>query len=45
MKPKTKEELIDRIQRFWATVDAVQCTRYIQQLWKVIELDGDATRY
>ena len=49
VKPKTKEELIDGIQRFWATVDAVKRTKYIRHLRKVmpkvIELGGDATGY
>ena len=49
MKPKTKEELICGIQRFWATVDAAKCTKYIRHLRKVIpkviELGGEATGY
>ena len=28
VKPSNKEELIDGIRRFWATVDAEKCTRY-----------------
>ena len=49
VKPKVKQELIDGIQEFWATVDIAKCTRYIRHLRKVIprviELDGAATGY
>ena len=49
VKPKVKQELIDGIQEFWATVDIDKCTRYIWHLRKVIprviELDGAATGY
>ena len=49
VKPKVKQELIDGIQEFWATVDIDKCTRYIRHLRKVIprviELDGAATGY
>ena len=49
VKPKVKQELIDGIQEFWATVDIGKCTRYIRHLRKVIprviELVGGATGY
>lgn len=49
IKPKTKEELVDGILKFWATVDTAKCCKYIGHLKKVIprviELQGDATGY
>ena len=36
IKPRTKEELVDGITRFWATVDVHKCTKYINHLRKVI---------
>ena len=49
VKPTTKEELVEGIQRFWETVDVQKCTRYIRHLRKVlpriVELGGDATGY
>ena len=49
VKPKIKQELIDGIEQFWATVDVAKCTRYIRHLRKVIpkviELQGAATGY
>ena len=49
VKPKIKQELIDGIQEFWATVDVPKCTKYIRHLRKVIprviELEGAATGY
>ena len=49
VKPKTKEELIDGIERYWKTVNKEKCARYIRHLWKVIprviELNGNATGY
>ena len=49
IKPKVKEELIERIKTFWDTADAQKCTKYIRHLRKVIprviELYGDATIY
>ena len=49
VKPTTKQELIDGIIAFWATVDVAKCTRYIRHLKKVIprviELNGAATGY
>lgn len=49
VKPKTKDELIQGIQRFWATVDEAKCLKYIGHLRKVIpkviEVEGAATGY
>ena len=49
VKPDNKQELMDGIQEFWATVDIVKCTKYIRHLRKVIPcviaLDGAATGY
>lgn len=49
VKPSTKDELVDGILRFWATVDIQKCQRYIRHLKNVlseiIELKGDATGY
>ncbi len=49
VKPHTKQELIDGIQQFWATVTVAKCAKYINHLKKVIprviELDGAATGY
>ncbi len=49
MKPRTKQELIDGIERFWNTVDVPKCTKYILHLRKVIpkviECDSAATGY
>ena len=36
IKPRTKEELVDGITRFWATVYVHKCTKYINHLRKVI---------
>ena len=48
-KPRNKEELLQAIQEFWATVTPEKCNRYIGHLKKVIpkviELNGDATGY
>ena len=35
-KPKTKDELVDGISNFWATVDANKCRKYIGHLRKVL---------
>ena len=43
VKPRVKQEPIDGIQEFWATVDVPKCTVYIRHLRKVIELEGAAT--
>ena len=49
VKPTTKDQLVNGIKRFWATVDTHKCKKYIDHLNKVIprviELDGDATGY
>lgn len=49
IKPKNKQELMDRILAFWNTVDVAKCTKYIRHLRKVvprvIELNGAATGY
>ena len=38
-KPRTKEELINRIERFWSErVDAENCTKYIGHLHKVLPI-------
>ena len=48
-KPKTKEELVAGIIRFWDTVTVEKCKKYLNHLKKVIprviELNGDATDY
>ena len=36
IKPRTKEELVVGIQRFWDGVTAEKCTRYIRHLRRVI---------
>ena len=49
VKPTTKQELIDGIKQFWATVDSCKCTKYIRHLRKVIpkviEVKGEPTGY
>ena len=49
VKPKHKEELVEGIKTFWATVNIAKCKMYIGHLRKVIpkviELKGDATGY
>ena len=49
VKPKYKAELVEGIKRFWLTVDATKCQKYIRHLRKVIsriiELNGNATGY
>ena len=49
VKPHTKQELVDGIKEFWATVTVENCSRYINNLCKVvpkiIELNGAATGY
>ena len=49
VKPKTKDELVNGILAFWATVDVAKCRKYIRHLKKVIprviELEGQATGY
>jgi len=49
VKPRTKDALVDGIQRFWQSVDKNKCHKYIRHLRKVlpkiIELNGAATGY
>ena len=49
VKPKSKDELVEGIIKFWKTVDVAKCTKYIRHLRKVlpkvIELNGNATGY
>ena len=49
VKPKNKAELVEVIKRFWLTVDATKCQKYIRHLRKVIpgiiEVNGNATGY
>lgn len=49
VKPTNKWELVDGIEKFWATVDKQKCVKYIRHLRKVvpkvIEVGGDATGY
>ena len=46
IKPANKDELVQGIQQFWATVDVQKCRRYIGHLRRVlphiVELNGDA---
>lgn len=49
VKPKTKEELVAGIIKFWDTVTVEKCIKYVNHLKKVIpkvvELNGNATGY
>ena len=49
IKPKSKQELIDGIERFWTTVTSEKCCRYINHIQKVlpkvVENSGNATGY
>lgn len=49
VKPKNKQELVDGIVEFWASVDVYKCRRYINHLKKVlpkvIEVRGEPTGY
>ena len=49
VKPKTKDELINGILQYWATVTAAKCQRYISHLNKVIpeiiRVEGEATGF
>ncbi len=49
VKPRTKNELVERIKMFWQTMDINKCDKYIRHLRKVlpriIELNGAATGY
>ena len=46
---RTKSQLVEGIQVFWATVSSEKCTTYIRHLNKVllklIEMKGEATGY
>ena len=48
-KSRNKEELLQGIHSFWATVTPEKCCRYIEHLRKVmpkvIEVNGEATGY
>ena len=48
-KPRIKQQLVDGIKHFWATVTVEKCTRYVCHLRKVIpkviELEGAATGF
>ena len=44
VKPTTKQQLVQGIQQFWATVDIVKCRKYIGHLRKVLpRMNGHAT--
>ncbi len=49
VKPRTKDELIGGILKFWETVDVAKCQKYIGHLRKVvprvIELNGGPNGY
>ena len=49
VKPKNKQELVERILQFWDTVDIPRCKKYINHLRKVvpnvIEKKGGPTGY
>ena len=49
VKPKTKQELVKGIEKFWGRVTVEKCNKYINHLRKVIprviELEGHATGY
>ena len=49
IKPANKDELVQGIQQFWATVDVQKCRGYIGHLRRVlpriVELNGDATGF
>ena len=51
VKPRSKQELIDGIKKFWRkNVDALKCARYIDHVFykaipAVVELRGAATKY
>ena len=48
-KPRTKDELVEGIKEFWATVDVAKCNCYIRHLRKVIpaviQVNGEPTGY
>jgi transposase len=49
VKPRTKEELISGITKFWDTVDVAKCRKYIGHIHRVIpvviEQKGQATGF
>ena len=49
VRPTTKQQLIDGIKQFWATVGSQKCPKYIHHLSKVIpkviEVQGEPTGY
>ena len=49
VKPTTKSQLVTGLTRFWNTVDAQKCNKYINHLYKVlpkvVSVDGAATGY
>jgi len=49
VKPRNKQELVNGITYFWATIDVHKCCRYIDHLKKVlpkvIEKGGATTGY
>ena len=49
IKPANKDELVQGIQQFWATVDVQKCRRYIGHLRRVlpriVKLNGDTTGF
>ena len=49
IKPKSKNELVEGIEKFWKTVTVNKCIKYIRHLRKVvpcsIKLNGEATGY
>ena len=49
VKPKTKNEMISGIIKFWGTVDISKCRKYIGHLKKVIpkviDMNGEPTGY
>ena len=45
-KPTTKQELVDGIRRFWATVTVEKCCSYVSHLRKVVpKVKGAATGF
>ena len=49
VKLTTKDQLVNGISQFWATVSVTKCRKYIQHLQKVIpkiiEVNGEATGF
>jgi len=49
IKPRSKQELMDGIVKFWRTITIAKCRKYINHLHKVIqkviELNGETTGY